>query len=155
MDRVVRRRRLLVRGTIIVLVLLLLIPLIYCCGIPIITGQVCYDFVSGHVPPRAIDRFLDRLFEATMAEDYEWLATISSAEALGELREAQHVVTTGYEIILRDNLIGFYEYRIRFDNGAVVYVNLQGVWHACPDFTVTEEEIFRNVKLVGIEVESE
>jgi hypothetical protein len=148
-------KRLLVRGTVIVFILFLLAVLSYCWGAPLITGQVCYDFVSGHVPPKAMDRFLDGLFEATVGEDLDWLATVSSDEALEELRAAQPFVTTDYEVLLSDDLIGFYERRVRFDNGAVVYIHLYGVWPTCPDFIVTDEEIFQNIELVGIKVESE
>ncbi len=143
------------RSAVVVLILLLSASLFYCCGVPVITGQACYDFLSGHVPPRALTRFLDWSFQAAVAEDYDWLATISTPEALEEVRVAQHVVTTDYEIVLRDNLTGLYEYRIRFSNGAVVYVTLQGEWHACPDFIVTDEEVLQNIQLMSIEVESE
>ncbi len=155
MDKSVGRQRPLVRSALVVLALLLLTSVFYCCGIPLATGQVCYDFLSGHVPPRALSRFLDRMFEAAVAEDYDWLATVSRAEALEEVRAAQHVVTTDYEILLSDNLAGLYEYRIRFGNGAVVYVTLQGAWHACPDFIVTDEEVFQNIELMSVRVESE
>jgi hypothetical protein len=95
------------------------------------------------------------VFEAAVAEDYAWLATISTTEALEEVRGTQHVVTTDYEIVLSDNLTGLYEYRIRFSNGAVVYITLQGVWPACPDFIVTDEEIFRDIELTSMKIESE
>lgn len=153
MGNLAGRQRPLVRGAILTMVLFLLAVVLYCCGLPFVTGQACYDFLSGHVPPRALDRFLERVFEAALAEDYAWLATISTAEALEEVRAAQHVVTTDYEVVLSDNLSGLYEYRIRFNNGSVVYVTMQGVWHACPDFVVTDEEIFQNIKLISMEVE--
>ncbi|MBN1451898.1 MAG: hypothetical protein JW963_12850 [Anaerolineales bacterium] len=142
------------RSALIVLLLLLLIPLIYCCGIPLITRQICYDHLSGHVPPKALNRFLDRAFEAISEKDYTFLATISTPEVLEEAKEVQPVVTNDYEILLRDNLLGLYAYRVRFDSGATVYITLDGEWHACPDFIVTEEEIFQNIKLTSIEIEA-
>lgn len=153
MDKSTTEKR-LVRGVLIALLLLLLVPLVYCCGIPLITRQVCYDYLSGHVPPKALNRFLDRAFEAITEKDYTFLATISTPEALEEAKEAQPVVTNDYEILLRDNLLGLYEYRVRFDNGATIYITLNGEWHACPDFIVTEDEIFRNIELTSIKVES-
>ncbi len=155
MSEATRGKNRWIRGAILVLILLLLVPAIYCCGIPLVTGQACYDWLSGHVPPRALEQFLDRTFTAIETGDFEWLATVSASGALEEARAAQHVVTGDYEIVLSDNLLGLYEYRVRFDNGAVVYVTLQGEWHACPDFVVTEEEIARNIQLTSIEVESE
>lgn len=148
-------QRPLVRGAVLTMVLFLLAGVLYCCAMPFVTGQACVDFLSGHVPPRALDRFLQRAFEAALAEDYAWLATISTAEALEEVRAAQPVVTTDYEVVLSDNLSGLYEYRIRYSNGSVVYITLQGVWHTCPDFVVTDEEIFGNIKLISMEVESD
>ena len=150
MDKPVGRKRSLVRIALIVLLLVVALPVLYCCGIPLITGQACSDWLSGHVPPRAIERFLDRLFEATVAEDYGWLVTVSDDEVLAQVREAQASVTTDYEIILSDNLAGLYEYRVRFDSGATVYVTLQGEWPTCPDFQVMEQEIFQNVRLTSI-----
>jgi hypothetical protein len=145
----------LVRGAVAVLALLVFAALFYCLGIPLLTGQACLDFLSGHVPPRALERFLDQTFAAVVAEDYDWLATVSAAGVREELRAAQHVVTTDYEILLSDNLTGLYEYRIRFSNGAVVYVTLNGAWHTCPDFSVTDAEIAQNIELTSFEIESE
>ena len=62
---------------LIVMLLLMLLTFFFCCGLPLITGQACFDFLSGHVPPRATARFLDSVFEATVAQDYVWLATVS------------------------------------------------------------------------------
>lgn len=148
-------KRPLIRGAVAGLALLLFACLFYCLGIPLLTGQACFDFLSGHVPPRALSRFLDRTFAAVVAEDYEWLATVSAEGVLEELRAAQQVVTTDYEIVLSDNLTGLYEYHIRFSSGAVVYVTLRGTWHACPDFIVTDEEIVQNIELTSIEIQLE
>ena len=155
MNWITSRKRSLTYIVIVIIVLICALPFAYCCGIPLITGQACLDFLSGHVPPRAIDRFLQRLFEATAAQDYEWLATISDDGALEQLKGVQPSVTTNYEIVLRDNLAGLYEYRIRFDNDATVYVTLHGEWPSCPDFNVTEEEIFQYIRLTSIHLESD
>jgi hypothetical protein len=155
MDWIAQRKRSLIYVLAVILILACVLPFTYCCGIPLLTGQACLDLFSGHVPTRALDRFLDRLFEATVARDYEWLATVSDDGALEQLRQAQPSITTGYEIVLQDNLGGMYEYRIRFDNGATVYVTLNGEWPDCPDFSVTEEEIFQHIRLTSIQVESD
>jgi hypothetical protein len=140
----------------IVLLLACVLPVLYFGVAPmVINGQVCFDFLSGHVPPRAQEQFLDGVFEAAVAGDYEWLATVSEDDALEELRAVQPWITTDYEIVLRDNLLGLYEYRIRFSGGATVYVTLFGAWHACPDFIVTEKEVFQNITLTSIRLESE
>lgn len=146
----VGRKRSLVRITIIILLLVVALPVLYCCGIPLITGQACSDWLSWHVPSRAIDRFLERVFEATVARDQERLATVSDDEVLAQLRDVLASVTADYEIILSDNLAGLYEYRIRFDSGATAYVTLQGEWPTCPDFRVTEEETSQNIRLTSI-----
>ena len=149
------RRRSILKVALAVALVVLLLPLIYCCGIPLMTGQACFDILSGHVPPQAVNRFLDRVFEATVAEEYGWLATVSRPDALQQLNAVQGSITTGYEIILRDNMGGLYEYRIRFDNGATVYVTLWGEWETCPDFRVTEEEVFQYIELGSIRLESD
>ncbi len=139
----------------IVLLLACVLPVLYFVVAPMINGQACFDFLSGHVPPRAQQKFLDGVFEAAVAEDYGWLATVSEYDALQELRAVQPWITTDYEIVLRDNLLDLYEYRIRFSSGATVYVTLRGVWPDCPDYTVTEEEVFQNITLTSIRLESE
>jgi hypothetical protein len=148
-----RPRALGIVGVVVVSMVVLIVAI--CCGIPLVTGQMCFDFLSGHVPPRAARHFLDGVFTASVAENYDWLATVSTPDALEDLRTVQPHVTTGYEIILSDNMLGMYEYRIRFDNGATVYVTLTGRWPSCPDFIVTEREIYQNIQLQSIRLESE
>ncbi|RME70337.1 MAG: hypothetical protein D6784_16920, partial [Chloroflexi bacterium] len=126
---------------IIALLAVIGLPTIVCCGPPLITGQSCLDFLSGQVPRRAIDRFLNRTFEAAVQEDYDWLAKVTSKDVLADIRANQPAFSTGYKIILADNLLGLYEYRVQFDTGAVMYITLRGEWPTCPDFRVTDEEI--------------
>ena len=102
------------------------------------TGQMCYDFVSGHVPPKADERFLEMLLEALAEENYTWLATVSSEGVIESLREVQPRVTTHYEVIWADDLGGLYEYNVRFDNGTEMHIAYSGTW-PCPDFIVTDE----------------
>jgi hypothetical protein len=142
-------------GTVvgIVLVLACVLPVLYFGGWA--NGQVCFDFlVGGHVPLRARQKFLDGVFEAAVAEDYKWLATVSEYDALEELKTVQPRITTDYESDLIDSICGTYEYRIRFSNGATVHVGLYGIWPDCPDYTVTEEEVFQNITLTSIRLES-
>lgn len=125
-------------------------PIFYCLIIPATTGQFCQDFVSGHVPPKAEEIFLDRLFEAAAAEDYEWLATVANERALRQLKEIQPIVTQGYSVTGGDDLAGLYERRVQFDNGTEVYLTFEGNW-PCPDFVVTEQEVYQRITLTNIE----
>jgi hypothetical protein len=125
-------------------------PVFYCFIIPATTGQFCPDFVSGHVPPKAEDIFLDRLFKATEAKEYEWLATVTNELALRQLKEIQPMVTQGYRVAGGDDLAGLYERQVQFDNGTNVYLMFEGSW-PCPDFIVTEEEVFQRIRLTHIQ----
>jgi hypothetical protein len=146
--------RRIVTVVLIVLLLLVLLTVFFCCGLPLLTGQVCYDFMSGHVPRQAIVRFLDAMFEATVAKDYDWLATVCEPHALQELIKVRSHVSAEYEIVARDSLAGVYHYRVRFDDGDMVYVVLRGEWETCPDFRVTDEEVFDCIKLTSIRLDS-
>jgi hypothetical protein len=126
-------------------------PIFYCGIIPVTTGQFCLDFASGHVPPKAEEMFLDRLFEATAAREYEWLATVTNERALRQLRRIQPIVTQGYTVTGGDDLGGLYERKVQFDNGIVVYLTFDGRW-PCPDFFVTEREVFQRITLTHIEI---
>ena len=126
--------------------------ILYCCGTPFITGQSCIDFVSGHVPTRAEDIFFQRIFSATVNSDYDWLATIATKYALQDLKTVQPKVTAHYEITGGDDLGGTYERTIRFDNGTVMYLTYWSNWPTCPDLVVTEQEVFSNMQIMGIEV---
>ena len=130
-----------------------MVPLIYCCGLPLITGQACGDWLSGHVPPKAQTQFLDRVFQAIVDGDDAWLQTVSRAGALDWLGKLRPHVSTEYEFLLRDDLAGHYEYRVQFEDGATAYVNLHGEWPQCPDFRVTEEEVFTHIQLTSIRLE--
>jgi hypothetical protein len=131
------------------------IPIIYCCVLPYITGQACADFLSGQVPAKAEDLFFQRVFAATVDEDYEWLATVTSGNALLQLKELQPKLSKKYEIIWGDDLTGHYERTVLFDNGTKVYLSFRGSWPTCPDFNVTDKETFENIELLSIEEELE
>lgn len=130
-----------------------LVPLVYCCGLPLITGQACYDWLSGHVPPKAQYQFLDRVFQAIVDDDDAWLQTVSRDSALDGLVELRPHVSLQYEFLLRDNLIGLYEYRVQFEDGTTAYVTLHGEWPQCPDFRVTEQEVFTHIQITSIRLE--
>jgi hypothetical protein len=94
--------------------------------------------------------FLDRLFEATAAQEYEWLATVTNERALRQLRQIRPIVTQGYRVTGGDDLGGLYEREVQFDNGTVVYLTFDGHW-PCPDFVVTEREVLQRIRLTSIE----
>jgi hypothetical protein len=122
----------------------------YCIIIPATTGQNCLDPASGHVPEKAKKIFLDKVFDSIVKQNYEWLSTVSTTEALNQLKEIQPMVTENYKIIRGDDLAGMYERVIQFDNGVEIYLVFFGSW-SCPDFSITEEEVFQRLKLAGIE----
>ena len=109
----------------------------------------CIDFLSGHVPKKAEEIFLDRLFEAMINKDYDWLSKVSTEEAFRQLKEIQPIVTKNFTIIGGDDLTGVYERRIQFDNRKVVYLVYHGSW-ACPAPDFTEQEVFQRIQLIGI-----
>ena len=135
----------------IVAIVILGCPLLYCLIIPATTGQYCPDPISGHIPAKAEQIFLDKIFESATRKDYEWLATVSTDEALAQLKEIQPTITKNYKIVFVDDLSGMYERTIQFKNGTKVYLTFYGNWTACPDFSVTEQEVFENLKLTYIE----
>jgi hypothetical protein len=123
----------------------------FCIGPIIFRGQACVDFYSGHIPRGADERFLQRVFEATVVQDYEWLASVSTETGLEDLKSLQSEITTDFEIVPVDDLAGLYEYQVRFSNGINAYVTLWGMW-PCPDYIVTEEEIFERIEFGHIEI---
>ncbi len=143
------------RWVIVIFTAILACPILYCCVFPPLTGQSCFDFVSGHIPTTAEERFLHRIIEDTVNQDYQWIQTVSSDQALGLLRKIQPQVTIEYKVIFGDDLAGMYERRIEFDSGLEIYLVFDGTWPSCPDFRVTDEEISKNMKLRHIRIESE
>jgi len=144
-----RRRRIIIAVTSLILVL----PIIYCCGLPYVTGQACIDFLSGQVPSKAEDIFFQRIFDAAVKEDYQWLATVTTDNALFKVKELQPTLSNNYEIVWGDDLAGEYERIVQFDNGTKVLLAFWGSWPSCPDFNVTEDEVFENLELIYIEEE--
>ncbi len=104
---------------------IVLCPIIQCFVIPRLTGQVCIDFVSGHIPAQAEAMFLKRT-----------LTKMSSS----------------YQIIGGDDLAGEYERTLRLDDGTIVHLTFFSIWPSCPDFDVTEEEVIQNVKLLDLKI---
>ncbi len=112
---------------LLIFLALVLCPIIQCFVIPRLTGQVCIDFVSGHIPAQAEAMFLKRT-----------LTKMSS----------------GYQIIGGDDLAGEYERTLRLDDGTIVHLTFFSIWPSCPDFAVTEEEVIQNVKLLRLKIVS-
>ena len=145
------RKRVYVLAAIVAVVCL--VPLIFCCCIPLVTGQACMDFLSSHVPPRAAEQYMEMVFQATLEGNYEWLSQVTQEDALHELKEVREHVSPHFAIVFRDNLGSLYEYRVLFPDTTVMYVTLHGEWHQCPDFWVTEDEICRNIELSSIHID--
>jgi hypothetical protein len=140
------RRRIL----LVLIVLLVVLPIIYCCALPRITGQLCIDYLSGHVPPRAEDIFLKRLFESAISEDYLWLENVATDGARDQLQQMRSRLDARFEVVGGDDLSGFYERDVKFENGTTVYLTYRSRWPNCPDFIVTEDEVAENMMLTGI-----
>ncbi|MBI5950105.1 MAG: hypothetical protein HY865_00480 [Chloroflexi bacterium] len=107
--------------------------------------------MSGQVPPKAEDIFFQKVLEAVANEDYQWLATVTTDNALLELKELRPKLSNKYEVVWGDDLAGEYERTLMFDNGTKVFLVFWGSWPNCPDFNVTEEETFENLELISIE----
>ncbi len=137
---------------VLVVIVALACPSFYCWIIPSTTGQFCPDIASGHVPIKAEEIFLARLFEAIENQDYKWLETVSTEKAFIQLKEIQPVVTRDFITISWDDLSGMYERVIQFKTGTEVYLTFHGNWTDCPDFSITEQEVFENIRLTYIEI---
>ena len=156
-DKLEKKRKfdtLLSRTLIFIFLACFVCFLFYCIIVPNVTGQFCPDFVSGHVPEKAEELFLQRIMSAIVAQDYNWLATVSTENGLEHIKEIQPLVTKKFKVIGGDDLAGLYERVIEFENGSVVYLTFRGSW-SCPDFVVSEQEIFGNLKLTYIEKRDE
>jgi hypothetical protein len=123
----------------------------YCLLIPATTGQLCFNPYGSNIPNKAEKIFLDLLVNGIAEQDYELLAKISNPSGLVLLREVKVPATKNYEIISGDYFLGVYEKRIKFDNGYVVHVTYGGKW-SCPDFFISEQEVFERINLLSIEV---
>ena len=69
------------------------------------------------------------------------------------MKEIQPRLSNKYEIIWGDDLTGEYERILQFDNGTKVLLAFWGTWPSCPDFNVTEDEVFENLELFYFEEE--
>ncbi len=144
--RISRSFRWLLRGTLLVIIGC---PVFYFLIVPFTTGQACFDFLSGHVPPQADNRFLKMLFVAARSGDRALLSELAASDALESILQLAPKMSENYSIVLVDDLGGLYERRIRFDNGFQVYLTYWGHW-SCPDWIITDEEIKANLELSSI-----
>lgn len=124
-------------------------PVFYCLIVPFTARQACFDFLSGHVPPQADDRFLKMLFMAARSGDRALLSELATPEALESILQLAPKMSENYRIVLGDDLGGAYERQIHFDNGFQVYLTYWGRW-SCPDWIITDEEIRANLELSSI-----
>lgn len=123
----------------------------YCFLIPASTGQLCFNPYSSNIPNKAEGIFLDLLVIGIVEQDYELLAKISKPSGLILLREVKAPTTKKYEIISGDYFLGVYEKQIKFDDGHLVHITYGGKW-SCPDFFISEQEVFERINLISIEV---
>jgi hypothetical protein len=141
------------------LLFFVLLPLCICSalyGFRLTPYGLCIDFVSAHVPSIAMERFIERMVQEALAEDYQWIMSVSDPEALQDLQALQPKLTDRYEITFRDDLAGTYEYKLRFHNGVRLYLGfLAHYWPECPDYHVTDEEITERIRLTFLMEETE
>lgn len=136
--------------TLITIIILSFI-IFYCLLIPATTGQSCLNPYGSNIPNKAEKIFLDLLVKGLVEQDYELLAKISKPSGLVLLKELEVPFTKSYEIISVDYFLGVYEKRIKFDNGYVIHVTYGGKW-SCPDFLISEQEVFERINLLSIKV---
>ncbi|HCK64858.1 MAG TPA: hypothetical protein DHW49_01205 [Anaerolineae bacterium] len=137
--------------TMLITIIALSFIIFYCLLIPATTGQSCLNPYDSNIPNKAEKIFLDLLVNGIAEQDYELLAKISKPSGLVLLKELEIPVTKNYEIISGDYFLGVYEKRIKFDNGYVVHITYGGKW-SCPDFFISEQEIFERINLLSIKV---
>jgi hypothetical protein len=134
-----------------IIAIVLIITIFSICLVPpIFTDQNCIDYLSGHTPSKAENLFLSKIFEATSRQDYQWLATIGSDEEISILKDLRPYISTNYLVIGGDELSGLYDRAIQFENGTQIHISYWSKWPNCPDFMITEDEVFRNIKLEDI-----
>jgi hypothetical protein len=119
--------------------------------VPNTTGQFCLDFLSGHIPPTAQKIFLEEVFSEIATQDYEQLSTINGMNntLLARMKEIQPSVTEKFEVVGGDSFGSSYERIIQFENDSRVYISFLGTW-SCPDFVVTNDEVFQRIQLTNI-----
>ena len=128
----------------------LVTPLICCLALMLIMltpARQCLDFASGHTPPVARDQFITTIIAEAKAGNYEWLDTVSRDNALDNLIAAQSAMTGPYSVRFVDDLGGYYQYSLLFDDGTMIDLELHSNWPQCYDTHVTEKEIFENIEL--------
>ena len=133
------------------IIIFLLCPVFYCAVVPATTGQLCIDFLSGHVPRKADEIYLDALVNAMVEQDFESLSETMKSSVLLQLKDLAPLATRDYKVIFRDDLSGVYERGIEFSNGVAVSLSFHGTW-SCPDFIVTEREVFERIELLKIRI---
>lgn len=141
---------------LLISVVLLVTPIVFCVGYPrytvALTGVNCLDFVSGHVPPQAEDRYFKLIFTAAVEENYEWLETVLDEEIVVQFQEFQPYISVDYQTIAGDDLAGFYDRLFQFEDGNRLDVTYYGIWSECPDFEITDKEILNTIELTQIKV---
>lgn len=115
------------------------------------TGQACYDMLSGHVPLEAERMYHDKVFTTIENNPAQLADLIRNETDRAELAKLTGIARGEYEIIGGDDMNGYYEDRIRFSNGRVIRLSYFSQW-PCPDFEVTEEEVFDRIKDVKVEI---
>ncbi|KAA3664768.1 MAG: hypothetical protein DWQ04_03995 [Chloroflexi bacterium] len=137
----------------ILLILFISIIVIICSCLIFLTspyGQ-CIDFLSGYVPESARDQLISRFVKAAINQDEETLLATSNEPVAAMMLELQPELSEQYTVTYIDNLAGLYEYRIKFNSGLELYVNIYGTWPTCPDFNVTEDEIIQNISVNSVQ----
>jgi hypothetical protein len=68
-------------------------------------------------------------------------------EAIEELKNVRALMAGEYTLRPWDDLGGWYDYSVKFENGAELGLKVYAAWPECPDWDVTEDEIFSLIKL--------
>lgn len=113
---------------------------------------LCIEFESGKIPYQAQEHVVQQIIEKTLAKDYEWLTKIGNKKVAQELISLQPEISKNYTIYKYHEsyleLGTSYHHYIRFDDSRHgLYLTLFGTWPRCPDFNVTEQEIYQHIKL--------
>jgi hypothetical protein len=142
------KRRQKTKILIIIIIAVMFLAIVWCCGLPNITGQSCIDFASGKVPPKAEEMFFNMLFEATINEDDDLLDKLTTEYALEDIIALRPVIETKYTVLGGDDLGGTYDRLLQFDNGVKIDISYWGIWPICPDFRITRDEVIENLQLL-------
>lgn len=93
---------------------------------------------------------MDRVVEATRDEDYDWLSSVVTPDAVEDLKSVRPLMVGDHTLVYYDDFDGHCQYGLAFEDGTTLHLCVASVWPKCPGRDITEEEAFTNLRLESI-----